>query len=610
MNSDCLSIFVVSSHADVSEWRSLLNEDSLVFALTEEGIDALREARISYFTLDDLLEEKYNPDIIFEKIRSLYALCSQLDCLLQEFSTNEPVKAFTHKLHALRIPFFLYAYYIDHLHFLLIKYKPRNIYISYTLGSVSLSSFAEQIIQDLALDTQVATGINPTVTGISAPDWYLKSSLFKVVAKKALGRTPYKKWRSLFSAFFGYNFFFNKKNTALVHSVDWEHEILLGRLEKNFNFIFCEDLACKPNRGAPKWAPKALSLILTNSELQEIKYKGIPVLLFFQNEIEIVLNHDWNFLYKTQNVVSKLFVKFDFKFFFSSYYLTQTEAINSLFNKMNRHTYLMLHGGTAGIVKGVPYTPMSTHGEPNDLTNLLVYSESIAKDCAYVKSELPSFTPKVVAVGDLYFKKFLRPRPPPLDAGRGLKICYVFSGTGIFNAMGKWGGCSDASLYDLRLKVLDLVEKRSAPDIEFVFKSGYNFENKNLELISRINSSNQCDLIGSSSRLTEFAEDFDWFLIELPSTSLLELMSMNKNLIVLFDEKSMEICEDVKEDLLQSVNGTFNIKDFLSEIEKILSVEATSMSTSDRPSRFVTNFTGNISTEKHFELCEDLIQRS
>ncbi|HAG92240.1 MAG TPA: hypothetical protein DCL41_10220 [Bdellovibrionales bacterium] len=561
--------FLISSSEDLDFFRDHMDKDSLVLAWTEEGVHSLKSSGISYSVLSDFISSPVNTDFIYDKYKVFPEFIKFCEENAQE-ELGENSFCFQSQTHSMRLPFFLYAYELDKLKYLLDHFEFSDLYGSISVGALNLV----EVFRQWAPQVKVHEGPSP-LPQASSPSWYTENSLFKIFLKKILGKTSYKSWSSLLTSVFGISFFFNSKPFYLVHMVDWNHDQILKRLSQRFNVLFFEDSAWKRSRFQRPVPTEKMRHLILKSQASGPKYQEISMVSVMSCEIEKFLENDAEKISALFDLSQKLISKFNIQFVFASYYVIETEILHEILRRLGRKSFFMLHGGTTGVVRGSGFTPFSARMHSDSSCHFLLYSQMVKADFEYAKKQTGRPECSVGVIGDIYFHNLLEKSKgaenPDLKGNQPLRICYIYAGTGVYNALFKWGRMDDSGLVNLRYQLLERLESGLSSNVKFTFKFGYGIENKAYPLEKKILSHPQIEAIGSGEKLLDRVEDFDLFISELPSTSLLELLALNKPVMCLFDETSVEICEAARPLLLECLHPYFNQESFLNGVEDVIS---------------------------------------
>lgn len=559
--------FLISSRQDLDDFYPLFDSDSFVIAWSEEGVHQLRERGVSYFVLSDFLEKDVEIDFIYEKYRVYRKFISSVEKWIQGKAKSNDFFCFESQTHSMRLPFFVYAYELDKLHYFVTHFDMSDLYGSVQIGSLTLS----ELISHWNLSIRVHGSSKRSNLALN-PKWYSRNGFFKILGKKILRKTPYKSWRSLLTSFFQFSFFFNSKPFYIVHSVDWTHDQIVRGLNKKFNVLFFEDFIWKA-KVSKRWS-HFFTQLSSSLDLREKgpRYQGVFVVDLMRDEIKNFLNHQASKVQAIERTTREVIQLFDVQFMFTSYYLIETEVIHHILKRLCLPSFFMLHGGTTGVIRGSGFTPFSARIGDDHQCHFLLYSKMVRSDFEYAKSKLHELTCQTAEVGDVYFHRLLERSGPllPLKKRSPLRICYIYAGTGPYNALFKWGAMEDASLVDLRYRLLEILEQSMGQNVEWTFKFGYGVENQDSFLENKMKSSQHVKWIGSDQKLLDHVDEFDLFVTELPSTSLLELMALNKRVLCLLDRKTIEVCQAAHPDFENSIYPSDSTSDFLSQIKKIV----------------------------------------
>ncbi len=277
-----------------------------------------------------------------------------------------------------------------------------------------------------------------------------------------------------------------------------------------------------------------------------------------------------NFYYRF-NHASKWFYKLNKKFNLSKFIygveLPIANYINSLFNEKKIKSLALSHGGTIGHYKNWPY--VFFYLIKNKYSYYQIFSNKIKKSLLktfqlyknfYFKNliVIPSFS--LIKLKETNFYKNNQKHSEKIK-----KVCYICSKNFHISDL-KRKEHSNKNLLQLRLKIIKIFKKN--PNIKFIIK---NYPDENF-LFNRKNNFSKNIIYISNGIVKEMNHEFDLFILESESTSLVEVSCLNKRIICLQREHPKILKSNYKQ-LKKSV--LFNKKGtkFLKTIEHSLKIK-------------------------------------
>lgn len=533
-----------------------------IIAWTPFAVDILREKNIPYTTIADHLTEYYNPQRYISQIKQFKEWCDIVD---NHVSSSVPevaslqIRPFLNKLLPLRVEFFLYFNEMDKLNLLLNALKVHSVYyFYYPEPQLSLLSRLMDIIGGKNKHEVNFVRLEPKDKYKSVfpkdglvPDWFDQKNKFYNIAKYIIQRPKYKSLSSLISGLTGYRLFKKREYNILVLSLDWDVKNILILLKQQIdcNFIFWEDV--------PTGIHKKIN-IPVRSIIEKLKndldahhwttYQGNDIFNVFIPEIEKILINDVPRFISTVRKFKKMHNRFNFDIVIAPMVMTPHEAIFDQCENLDIPCVTFLHGGTVGLIEGYPLIGLCPRGRRKEVDLFhIVYSEALVEFCDNLKMVFPSFTAKNISAGSNYFEKLVKNgKDVCWGISSHLKICYVCSGIGVFNVGTKRGLYDDASLYELRHKIIDKFINRT--DFCVFYKLGYNSENYELAFEKKIINGfwKNIKAVPSHKKLIELLDEMDVFILETPSTTLFEVLTTTKPVILLIDPRALDITDDAK----------------------------------------------------------------
>lgn len=196
-----------------------------------------------------------------------------------------------------------------------------------------------------------------------------------------------------------------------------------------------------------------------------------------------------------------------------------------------------------------------------------------------------------------------------------MNFTYVCGPIGTYSIEFKSGLYDDASLYDLRYEVAQLFLSQNKNTLKF--KLGYDIEKQALGLEDHIKQLNlpTVQLLGSRTSLISTFSSTDVFIIEVPSTSLFEILTTSKPVILLIDGRGLVLTNSVEKMLR---NRTCVVRDksaFLSAIQSCIEAGLQSPIWADvdsKNSELIRSFTtanGKTGTENILALFKSVLER-
>lgn len=556
-------------------------------AWTPFAINSLRKGDISYETIADYATEKNDSHQLTSQLVQFREWCDIVD---KHIASSIPevassgIRPFMNKLLALRIDFFLYFSEIDKLNVLLKKTGAMNVYyFHYPKPRPSLISRLLDVIEK---DNKWGVNFKRLVPESNyrsffpaaglVPDWFdRRNGLWYKAARFMLRRSANRNIPSFIEGVTGHHVLNREKRNILVLSVDWDVSEILSKLKQrvNCNFIYWDDVLVKHPRGNVP-VEQIMERIKNDPDAHTWTSRcGMDLFDLFVPEIEKTLRDDVPLLISIVRRFRELNNRFNFCMLISSYQLTQWEAIFDQAEALDIPVTLFLHGGAIGPLEGYPPIQLCSRGgrEPSKLYHL-VYSEAISNYCDSFRTDFSNYTARNIPVGSYYYEKLLeRNNGKRRTEGNHIKIYYVCGGVGIHNCTFNRGIYDDASLYELRYRVID--KFRNMPDSTLYYKMGYNTEHCGIELEQEILGGvfENVVAVPSDTNLVDILAEADLFIMESPSTTLFEILTTSKPAVLLIEPRALELTEPacaLLKDRVTIVGSATELADCIDDIAK------------------------------------------
>jgi hypothetical protein len=178
--------------------------------------------------------------------------------------------------------------------------------------------------------------------------------------------------------------------------------------------------------------------------------------------------------------------------------------------------------------------------------------------------------PTTIPIGSIFFEKLLKQNLNSREkTNQCLNICYVCSSLGNYNAFFNKGIYDDASLYNMRYEIVDILKNQT--NLKVYYKLGYNTEKFGLELERNIiqNQLTNIEAIPSNTRLSDFLDIVDLFILEVPSTTLFEVLTTKKHVITLLDTRAISITDDARNLLKKRAMIVESYNEFINTIHDV-----------------------------------------
>lgn len=540
-------------------------ENIKIVAWSPLVIDTLKRNNLPYTTVSDYTTEVYQPTTLISQYRQYKQWCAVVDIHVSEEIPDIMslgIRPFFSKINALRQIFFLYFSEINNLYTLVKKTEVNSVYyFHYPTPQLSLLSRIMDIIQNnnkwgvnfVRLEPESEYRSMFPDAGI-VTDWFDRKRRWERIARFVVRKPQYKDLTSFLAGFSGCNLFKNKAPNILILNTHFDVEKVLEKLKQRIpcNFVFWEDVTVKNPRQTKVSSNEIINKI-RNDHLahQWTTYHGIDLFDLFIPEIQKTINSDTPFLISTVRKFLELNDKFKFSLVIAGNELTQISPIFDKCEDLEIPVALFLHGGgCVGPLEGYPIIQVCLRGrKERSQLYYFIYSEGIANYCENLKKYFPEFTSHNIPVGSSYFEGLLEKNSKmktDLSNNNNVNICYVCGPVSKHNCNFNSGLYNDAALYDLRYKVIEILGNK--PGISVLYKMGYNTENYGIELEKRINKGfwKNIKSVSSSRRLTELLEESDVFVLEIPSTTLFEVLTTSKPVILLIEPRALALTEQAE----------------------------------------------------------------
>ena len=163
--------------------------------------------------------------------------------------------------------------------------------------------------------------------------------------------------------------------------------------------------------------------------------------------------------------------------------------------------------------------------------------------CYGLRASFHDCQAKSIPAGSNYIDELLnRESSAKRISGNDLKICYVICGLGVITRR----LFDDAAVYRGWCNVVDILKEKSG--ITLYFKFGYNFEELDLELVKYITGGlwKNVQAIRTDKKLDEILDFPDLFIMEQPSTTLYDVLTSSKPVILLVESKALALTEEAE----------------------------------------------------------------
>lgn len=525
-----------------------------IIAWTPFAVDGLRKQNIPFNVASDYYDETYNSERLISFSIQLQKWCTIVD---KNISQRVPeiaslkIHPFLNSIAPIRVLFYFYFNEMDKLQILLKKAKPSNVYYFYYVNTrKSILSRLMDVIGSNKWNVNFSV-----LTPISKIRSMLPDNLVKIdfdrerwwlkIIKFLLRSSRYKNMNSFLSGFSGCNLFRNGKPNILVLSVSRENRNALIVVKKRgkCNLIFWEDVMFHSFRDIDARAKDIVDGVKNNPLARQfIMHYGVDTFELYRSEIEHILTRYMPLFLSTVKRFCEMNEKFNFSLVLTAYECPEYEAIFDKCNDLNIPIAVFAHGGTVGPIKGNPVLPLCTRSDKNtSKIYYLVYSETMVDYCNGLRKFFPGCPAKSIPLGSSYFDGLLKRKSSANWVQRNeVKICYVDGGFGFST---RWMFDDDASKYRNRYNVVDILKEK--PGITLYFKFGYNIEDYDLGLIRSITSSQweNVQAIPSGKKLDEILDFPDIFIIEQPSTTLFDVLTTSKPIILWVDSNILTLTE-------------------------------------------------------------------
>jgi len=252
--------------------------------------------------------------------------------------------------------------------------------------------------------------------------------------------------------------------------------------------------------------------------------------------------------------------------------LPQCEAIFDQCIDANIPIALFAHGGTYGIIDHYPidYFPLQQKSKTN--LYMLVYSSEIASYGERILNNLNFNNPQNISVGSVYYDNLLQKNNSmeSIQKDNVLRICYVCSGIGIYSSFFKNSQYDDAALYNLRYRALNKLRNNS--NLKVFFKMSYDTDKYNLKLEQDIinHKYENINPVLPKNKFINLLDKADIFILETPSTPLLEALTTSKPIIVMVDPRSISFAPAAKKIIQKRVTIAESGDELINYIEDII----------------------------------------
>ena len=548
-----MDLLLVQNHHEIKEAKDQLGENYNIIqkiAWTPFAVDGLKHENVEYKTSADYQFQPYPANLLDVEFLKFRKWCQRLDTHIQHVvleAEQLKINPFLNILQAFRIIVFLYFQEVEKLRLIVNKEKAETVYYFHYSGNESglLSGLIDQLEKQNVWNNRFVRLISENRPQSLfnkdriVPVWFTKPNVFKSFARHILRRTKYKEHLEFLSGISRYKFFNKRAKTILVLTHNNEFGKLIENLKNSDNYkcIYWEDLVFQYEPQLSSISNNITEFIHNDKFIRNWLVRcDLDLFDLLVPDIQNVLS---NFLPKYISTV-KIFLDLQksmkFDLVITMMPLTQWEVIFDQCVELDVPVVVFLHGGTLGLLEGLePTYPYSFNQSGSAKLYKFLYSDVISDFCNknYKKNELNN--PVNVAVGSIYFDE-LEKRYSSIKclAKENLQICYVCAPVGLYNSCFKCGVYDDAALYKMRYEVVELFRK--AINIHTTFKLGYNTE-KHILLDKTLIKGNELNIsaLPSNCRLTDIIENYDLFILEIASTTLIEILASNKPVLLYKD---------------------------------------------------------------------------
>jgi len=621
-----MKVFLCQNREEINHLRKHKLPDAehiKVIAWTPFGVDECQSLGIPYKTIADYIPKNEVPDDLYNEFHHLRDWCEIADELVQEYfpevkRTNS--RLFINKLLELRIPYYLIFNEIKKIRYLGNSENFEKVYFFPYENHYALLSQVISMIPGhhpwfkkfKALPPPGGLKYRSFLPENSLPrsSWQ-KESRIRSAAKLILGRSREKRAGVSLRAWMG----LKARGVNILALYNHNEQNVYRRLQsQGVNVFFLNDFAPVKARPIPEdqRVRACLDRLKNFPEKHKLlKIAGCDFSPIFEQYLSELLRNDIPVLTETVHKFRKIQKKYNFQMVLSPYDSTQSGYIFDECIRQQVPVKLLLHGGTVGLLADIPMLTIGYRGRKSHRKiDYAVYSRMIEEYCYESKKRSPLFDanihvirpspmvspdkksfPKTPATKHNSGSQQDPPQPvggslnspqssflSPLSKEKGLakvgkdpllKICYVCAGTGIFNVHLKAGIYSDEGLYQLRYKVKELVN--NSQKVHFNFKFGYHSEDRGLNLEKNILEQAYPRVSGTPSgiKLTSLLDKYDLFILENPSTTLIEVLSTSKPVIMLADSRALKLTEESEKLLAPRITICRSPGEFLGIIEDL-----------------------------------------
>ena len=557
-----------------------------IIACSPFAVDGLKKQSIDFTTLSDYSFNKYNP-LQLEKQYEIYReWCLLLDKYIYDnvvLIKRLKINPILNKLLALRYLFSTYFDEIDRLYTLIEGKKPTRILYFWYSESVlcqvidTITNANEWNVKFVRINANVKyKSLIPDNEPV--PYWFNKVNIFRIILRYIfkIYIYTYKSFITFIEGLIGYRLYGDSRKYILVLEVGYSLDELLIKLKRKsrVKMIFWEDVIYQSKKNN----------IITHSEAEKIindfrkdsrahkwttKYNTDFFDLFIPT-IKNLLKNEISIFFSTAEKFRKLNNKFNFSLVISEYQTTQSEVIFDQCVHLKIPVALFLHGGTIGFINHVDIAWFSSNINKESKYYHLVYSKIIADYYNNIRTRLPFIMPTAIPIGSIFFEKLLKQDLNSREkTNQCLNICYVCSPLGNYNAFFNKGIYDDASLYNMRYEIVDILKNQT--NLKVYYKLGYNTEKFGLELERNIiqNQLINIEAIPSNTRLSDFLDIVDLFILEVPSTTLFEVLTTKKHVITLLDTRAISITDDARNLLNKRAMIVESYNEFINTIHDV-----------------------------------------
>lgn len=538
-----------------------------IVAWTPFVLDSLRRANMAYSTVADFVSEEYQPDELIYQFRQYKYWCDRIDNHLSQAIPDIAalnLRPSFYKMVYLRTLFFLYFAEIKNLNSLFQKARVNNVYyFYYPRRQLSLLSRLMDVMQNnkwgmnfIRLKPENKYKPLFPANGLVS-DWFDRRKKWEKIARYLIRRPGYKDVSSFLAGFLECRVFRNSNPNILVLNVHFDIEEVLKQLKQYdlCNFVFWEDVSViKDTHPIEIPSDEIINMIKNDPQAHQwTTFHEIDIFDLCIPEIERMVCCDIPLIISGVRKFRKINSRFNFDLVITGHETTLAECVFDQCDELDIPVIDFMHGGITGLIKGYPEVPICFRGKKvSSKKYYFVYSEAMVDYLEDLKKTLPEFTVHNLPVGSHYYEKLLnKEENKKWKVTNNPRLCYVCGGAGVYNSTFKGGLYDDTSLYELRYNVVEKLKNK--PNLTLYYKMGYNTENYGIEFEQKIVKGlwKNIKAVPSSKKLVEILCEMDVFIIEIPSTTLFEVLTTSKPVILLVEPRALALT-DKAENMLKN----------------------------------------------------------